>query len=123
MRDEAAFHVQTADALHVLSTGLSEVSAQAHSHANKAVIDSITQEMLDDLSSISTVVGQAHWHHNLTTLNSITESHVTRWNEAYTAAMNLNERVGVNEGVFERYSAHSCCGCPYGHYDRYHIYP
>lgn len=123
MRDEAAFHAQTADALHVLSTGLSEVSAQAHSHANKAVIDSITQEMLDDLSSISTVVGQAHWHHNLTTLNSITESHVTRWNEAYTAAMNLNERVGVNEGVFERYSAHSCCGCPYGHYDRYHIYP
>lgn len=105
MHDEAAFHAQTADALHGLSTGLSEVSAQAHSHANKAVIDSITQEMLDDLSSISTVVGQAHWHHNLTTLNSITESHVTRWNEAYTAAMNLNERVGVNEGVFERFKA------------------
>lgn len=103
MRDEAAFHAQTADALHGLSTGLSEVSAQAHSHANKAVIDSITQEMLDDLSSISTVVGQAHWHHNLTTLNSITESHVTRWNDAYTTAMNLTERVGVNEGVFERF--------------------
>ena len=32
-----------------------------------------------------------------------TESHVSRWNEAYTAAMNLNERVGVNEGVFERF--------------------
>ncbi|HEZ7989770.1 MAG TPA: hypothetical protein RWO66_02245 [Ruminococcus sp.] len=103
MHDEAAFHAQTADALHGLSTGLSEVSAQAHSHANKAVIDSITQEMLDDLSSISTVVGQAHWHHNLTTLNSITESHVTRWNDAYTTAMNLTERVGVNEGVFERF--------------------
>ena len=101
--DEAAFHAQTADALHGLSTGLSEVSAQVHSHANKAVIDSITQEMLDDLSSISTVVGQAHWHHNLTTLNSITESHVTRWNDAYTTAMNLTERVGVNEGVFERF--------------------
>jgi len=103
MRDEAAFHAQTADTLHGLSTGLSEVSAQAHSHTNKAVLDSITQEMLDDIASIGTVVGQAHWHHNLTTLNSITESHVTRWNDAYTTAMNLNERVGVNEGVFERF--------------------
>lgn len=103
MRDEAAFHAQTADALHGLSTGLSEVSAQAHSHSNKAVLDSITQEMLDDIASIGTVVGQAHWHHNLTTLNSITESHVTRWNEAYTTAMDLTERVDVNEGVFERF--------------------
>ena len=103
MRDEAAFHASTADALQGLSTGLSEVSAQAHSHSNKAVLDNITQQMLDDMGSISTVVGQAHWHHNLTTLNGITESHVSRWNEAYTAAMNLNERVGVNEGVFERF--------------------
>ena len=103
IRDLTAFQASTANALHGLSTGLSEVSAQAHSHANKAVLDSITQEMLDDIASISTVVGQAHWHHNLTTLNSITESHVSRWNEAYTTAMNLTERVGVNEGVFERF--------------------
>ena len=103
MRDQAAFQASTAGALHGLSTGLSEVSAQAHSHANKAVLDGITQEMLDDMASIATVIGQAHRHHNLTTLNSITESHVSRWNEAYTAAMNLNERVGVNEGVFERF--------------------
>lgn len=103
IRDLTAFQASTATALHGLSTGLSEVSAQAHSHSNKAVLDNITQEMLDDMGSISTVVGQAHWHHNLTTLNSITESHVSRWNEAYTAAMNLNERVGVNEGVFERF--------------------
>jgi len=103
IRDLTAFQASTANALHGLSTGLSEVSAQAHSHANKAVLDNITQEMLDDMGSISTVVGQAHWHHNLTTLNGITESHVSRWNEAYTAAMNLNERVGVNEGVFERF--------------------
>ena len=103
MQDQVAFQASTANALHGLSTGLSEVSAQAHSHANKAVLDNITQEMLDDMGSISTVVGQAHWHHNLTTLNSITESHVTRWNDAYTTAMNLNERVGVNEGVFERF--------------------
>ena len=103
MRDQAAFQASTAGALHGLSTGLSEVSAQAHSHANKSVLDGITQEMLDDMASIATVIGQAHWHHNLTTLNSITESHVSRWNEAYTAAMNLNERVGVNEGVFERF--------------------
>ena len=103
MRDEAAFHAQTADALHGLSTGLSEVSALAHAHSNKAVLDNITQEMLDDIASIGTVVGQAHWHHNLTTLNSITESHVARWNDAYTTAMNLTERVGVNEGVFERF--------------------
>ena len=103
MRDLTAFQASTAGALHGLSTGLSEVSAQAHSHSNKSVLDSITQEMLDDIASISTVVGQAHWHHNLTTLNGITESSVSRWNEAYTAAMNLNERVGVNEGVFERF--------------------
>ena len=103
MRDQAAFQSSTAGALHGLSTGLSEVSAQAHSHANKAVLDGITQDMLDDMASIATVIGQAHWHHNLTTLNGITESHVSRWNEAYTAAMNLNERVGVNEGVFERF--------------------
>ena len=103
MRDQAAFQASTAGALHGLSTGLSEVSAQAHSHANKSVLDGITQEMLDDMASIATVIGQAHWHHNLTTLNSITESHVSRWNEAYTAAMNLNERVCVNEGVFERF--------------------
>ena len=103
MRDEAAFHAQTADALHGLSTGLSEVSAQAHPHPTKAVRDNTTPEMLADIASIGTVVGQAHWHHNLTTLNSITESHVTRWNDAYTTAMNLTERVGVNEGVFERF--------------------
>ena len=78
-------------------------TAQAHSHSNKAVLDNITQEMLDDIASIGTVVGQAHWHHNLTTLNGITESHVTRWNDAYTTAMNLTERVGVNQGVFERF--------------------
>lgn len=103
MRDQAAFQASTTGALHGLSTGLSEVSAQAHSHANKAVLDGITQEMLDDMASIATVIGQAHWHHNLTTLNGITESQVTRWNEAYTGVMNLNERVGVNEGVFERF--------------------
>lgn len=103
IRDLTAFQTLTANALHGLSTGLSEVSAQVHSHANKAILDSITQEMLDDIASISTVVGQAHWHHNLTTLNGITDSSVSRWNEAYTAAMNLNERVGVNEGVFERF--------------------
>lgn len=96
LQDEAAFRASTSNALHSLSTGLSEVSAQAHSHANKSVLDSITQEMLDGIA-------QAHSHHNLTTLNGITDSHVSRWEEAYTAAMNLNERVGVNEGVFERF--------------------
>lgn len=73
LQDEAAFRASTSNALHGLSTGLSEVSAQAHSH------------------------------HNIATLNGITDSHVSRWEEAYTAAMNLNERVGVNEGVFERF--------------------
>ena len=48
-------------------------------------------------------IAQAHSHHNLTTLNGITDSHVSRWEESYTSAMNLNERVGVNEGVFERF--------------------
>lgn len=100
LQDEAAFRASTSNALHGLSTGLSEVSAQAHSHANKSVLDSITQEMLDGIASAER---QAHTHHNLTTLNGITDSHVSRWEEAYTAAMNLNERVGVNEGVFERF--------------------
>lgn len=100
LQDEAAFRASTSNALHSLSTGLSEVSAQAHSHANKSVLDSITQGMLDGIASAER---QAHSHHNLTTLNGITDSHVSRWEEAYTAAMNLNERVGVNEGVFERF--------------------
>ena len=100
LQDEAAFRASTSNALHSLSTGLSEVSAQAHSHANKSVLDSITQGMLDGIASAER---QAHSHHNLTTLNGITDSHVSRWEEAYSAAMNLNERVGVNEGVFERF--------------------
>ena len=100
LQDEAAFRASTSNALHSLSTGLSEVSSQAHSHANKSVLDSITQEMLDGIASAER---QAHTHHNLTTLNGITDSHVSRWEDAYTAAMNLNERVGVNEGVFERF--------------------
>ena len=100
LQDEAAFRASTSNALQGLSTGLSEVSAQAHSHANKSVLDSITQEMLDGIASAER---QAHSHHNMTTLNGITDSHVSRWEEAYTAAMNLNERVGVNEGVFERF--------------------
>ena len=89
--------------IHDIREALLSISSAAHTHSNKAVLDNITQEMLDDMASIATVVGQAHWHHNLTTLNGITDSHVSRWNEAYTAAMNLNERVGVNEGVFERF--------------------
>ena len=100
LQDEAAFRASTSNALHGLSTGLSEVSAQAHSHANKSVLDNITQEMVDNIASAAR---QAHSHHNLATLNGITDSHVSRWEEAYTAAMNLNERVGVNEGVFERF--------------------
>ena len=100
LQDEAAFRASTSNALHGLSTGLSEVSAQAHSHSNKSVLDSITQEMLDGIASAAR---QAHSHHNLATLNGITDSHVSRWEEAYSAAMNLNERVGVNEGVFERF--------------------
>lgn len=55
------------------------------------------------LDGIASAERQAHSHHNMTTLNGITDSHVSRWEEAYTAAMNLNERVGVNEGVFERF--------------------
>ena len=100
LQDEAAFRASTSNALHGLSTGLSEISAQAHSHANKSILDSITQEMLDGIAGAER---QAHTHHNLATLNGITDSHVSRWEEAYTSAMNLNERVGVNEGVFERF--------------------
>lgn len=97
------FEDQTKESLHTLKESVDNFSNTAHTHENKAVLDKITQEMLDDIASIGTVVGQAHWHHNLSTLNGITDSHVTRWNEAYTTAMDLTERVGVNEGVFERF--------------------
>ena len=82
--------------IHDIREALLPISSAAHTHNNKDVLDSITQEMLDGIA-------QAHTHHNLTTLNGITDSHVSRWEDAYTAAMNLNERVGVNEGVFERF--------------------
>ncbi len=97
------FEDQTKESLHTLKESVDNFSNTAHTHENKAVLDKITQEMLDDMASIATVVGQAHTHHNLSTLNGITDSHVTRWNEAYTTAMDLTERVGVNEGVFERF--------------------
>lgn len=82
--------------IHDIREALLPISSAAHTHNNKVVLDSITQEMLNGIA-------QAHTHHNLTTLNGITDSHVSRWENAYTAAMNLNERVGVNEGVFERF--------------------
>lgn len=82
--------------IHDIREALLPISSAAHTHNNKDVLDSITQEMLNGIA-------QAHTHHNLTTLNGITDSHVSRWENAYTAAMNLNERVGVNEGVFERF--------------------
>ena len=82
--------------IHDIREALLPISSAAHTHNNKDVLDSITQEMFDGIA-------QAHTHHNLTTLNGITNSHVSRWEDAYTAAMNLNERVGVNEGVFERF--------------------
>ena len=88
--DGTKYEIQT------INEELLTLNAQRHTHNNKDVLDSITQEMLDGIA-------QAHSHHNLSTLNGITESHVTRWNEAYTTAMNLTERVGVNEGVFERF--------------------
>lgn len=88
--DGTKYEIQT------INEELLTLNAQRHTHNNKDVLDSITQEMLDGIA-------QAHSHHNLTTLNGITDSHVSRWEEAYTAAMNLNERVGVNEGVFERF--------------------
>lgn len=92
--DRTQYEIQT------INEELLTLNAQRHTHNNKDVLDSITQGMLDGIASAER---QAHTHHNLTTLNGITDSHVSRWEEAYTAAMNLNERVGVNEGVFERF--------------------
>lgn len=86
--------------IHDIREALLPISSAAHTHNNKDVLDSITQGMLDGIASAER---QAHTHHNLATLNGITDSHVSRWEEAYIAAMNLNERVGVNEGVFERF--------------------
>ena len=86
--------------IHDIREALLPISSAAHTHNNKDVLDSITQGMLDGIASAER---QAHTHHNLATLNGITDSHVSRWENAYTAAMNLNERVGVNEGVFERF--------------------
>ena len=81
--------------IHDIREALLPISSAAHTHNNKDVLDSITQEMLNGIASAER---QAHTHHN-----GITDSHVSRWEDAYTAAMNLNERVGVNEGVFERF--------------------
>lgn len=92
--DRTQYEIQT------INEELLTLNAQRHTHNNKDVLDSITQGMLDGIASAER---QAHTHHNLTTLNGITDSHVSRWEEAYTSAMNLNERVGVNEGVFERF--------------------
>ena len=92
--DRTQYEIQT------INEELLTLNAQRHTHNNKDVLDSITQEMLDGIADAER---QAHSHHNLATLNGITDSHVSRWEEAYTAAMNLNERVGVNEGVFERF--------------------
>lgn len=92
--DSTQYEIQT------INEELLTLNAQRHTHNNKDVLDSITQEMLDGIASAAR---QAHSHHNMTTLNGITDSHVERWELAYTSAMNLNERVGVNEGVFERF--------------------
>ena len=92
--DRTQYEIQT------INEELLTLNAQRHTHNNKDVLDNITQEMLDDIASAER---QAHSHNNLATLNGITDSNVSRWEDAYTAAMNLNERVGVNEGVFERF--------------------
>ena len=92
--DRTQYEIQT------INEELLTLNVQRHTHNNKDVLDNITQEMLDGIASAAR---QAHSHHNLATLNGITDSHVSRWEEAYTAAMNLNERVGVNEGVFEHF--------------------
>lgn len=92
--DGTKYEIQT------INEELLTLNAQRHTHNNKDVLDSITQGMLDGIAGAER---QAHSHHNLITLNGITDSHVSRWENAYTAAMNLNERVGVNEGVFERF--------------------
>ncbi|WP_295136113.1 hypothetical protein [Ruminococcus sp.] len=92
--DRTQYEIQT------INEELLTLNAQRHTHNNKDVLDSITQEMLDGIASAAR---QAHSHHNMTILNGITDSHVERWELAYTSAMNLNERVGVNEGVFERF--------------------
>lgn len=100
LSDLQQFEDSTNYDIHDIREALLPISSAAHTHNNKDVLDSITQEMLDGIASAER---QAHTHHNLATLNGITDSHVSRWEEAYTAAMNLNERVGVNEGVFERF--------------------
>ena len=92
--DRTQYEIQT------INEELLTLNAQRHTHNNKDVLDSITQGMLDGIASAER---QAHTHHNLSTLNGITDSHVTRWNEAYTTAMDLTERVDVNEGIFERF--------------------
>ena len=118
LSDLQQFEDRTQYEIQTINEELLTLNAQRHTHNNKEVLDTITEQYLQDeaafrastsnaLHSLSTglseVSAQAHSHHNLATLNGITDSHVSRWEEAYTAAMNLNERVGVNEGVFERF--------------------
>ena len=100
LSDLQQFEDRTQYEIQTINEELLTLNAQRHTHNNKDVLDSITQEILDGIASAERL---AHSHHNLATLNGITDSHVSRWEEAYTSAMNLNERVGVNEGVFERF--------------------
>jgi hypothetical protein len=123
---------KTTEVTILIQQEIAPVANEAHTHANKAALDDLTDALMENLQGLQqfedntiydiqtineglfTLNSQRHTHHNLTTLNSITESHVTRWNEAHTAAMNLNERVGVNEGVFERFQTeilHDIQGC------------
>ena len=112
---------KTTEVTEIVVREIEAATGDFHTHANKTTLDRLTPELMQELSSLQqfedstiydiqtineallTLNAQRHTHHNLTTLNGITDSYVSRWNEAYTAAMNLNERVGVNEGVFERF--------------------
>ena len=112
---------KTSEVTTIVEREIEAATGDFHSHANKATLDAFTPELLQELSGLQQfedstnydihdireallpISSAAHTHNNLTTLNGITDSHVSRWEDAYTAAMNLNERVGVNEGVFERF--------------------
>ena len=114
---------KTSEVTIMIEREIEAATGDFHTHANKATLDRLTPELMQELSGLQQFQGktqyeiqkineevlklneQLHTHHNFLTLNGITDFHVSRWEEAYTNVMNLNERVSVNEGIFERFKA------------------
>ena len=68
-----------------------------------ATTEALNEQILLVREAMASLEHAKHTHANKDVLDDITESHVGRWNEAYANAINLNERIGVDEGKFEQF--------------------